>query len=158
MSPTELHETQKALDTLTAWGKNPNIDGGENINFSVSRQGAPSDLFLAFGDRTAFTPSGKRGTLNGAGVGCTGAPVAYFDNFGGTSPVLQQVPCKFSFNLNDGKVSLSGAFPVLASNLSFKVAYMRTFDAAGGKNILIYSDKESDKAGYVIAMQLVGAS
>jgi hypothetical protein len=49
MAQTETHEhalTQKALDTLAAWGNNPNTDGGENIIFSVSRQGAPSDAFL----------------------------------------------------------------------------------------------------------------
>ncbi|HVI07288.1 MAG TPA: hypothetical protein VND65_03235 [Candidatus Binatia bacterium] len=158
MSPTERHETQKALETLTTWGKNPNIDGGENINFSVSRQGAPSDAFLAFGDCTAFTPGGKRGTLNGAQPGYTGAPAAYFDNFGGSTAVLQIVPCQFSFDLNNGRVSLSGAFPDLPNNLDFNVAYLREFDAAGGKNILFYSDHESDKAGYIIAMQLVGAS
>jgi hypothetical protein len=47
---TEEHEraeTTKALDTLAKWGNNPNTDGGENIAFSVSRQGAPSDAFLA---------------------------------------------------------------------------------------------------------------
>jgi len=158
MSPTEHHETEKALEELTKWGKNPNIDGGENINFSTSRQGAPSDAFLAFGDCTNFTPGGKRGTLNGAKVGNTGAPLAFFDNFGGTVAVLQQLPCTFSFDLNNGKVTLSGAFPNLPGTLSFHVAYLKTFDGAGGKNIMFYSEKTSDNAGYIIAMQLVGAS
>ena len=48
MAQTETHEhalTQKALDTLAAWGNNPNTDGGENIIFSLSRQGAPSVRF-----------------------------------------------------------------------------------------------------------------
>ena len=59
MAQTETHEhalTQKALDTLAAWGNNPNTDGGENIIFSLSRQGAPSDAFLATGDCTPFSP------------------------------------------------------------------------------------------------------
>jgi hypothetical protein len=50
---TEKYEhalTEKALETLTKWGKNPNTDGGENIGFSVSRQGAPSDAFMGMGD------------------------------------------------------------------------------------------------------------
>jgi hypothetical protein len=162
MAVTEKHEhalTQKALDTLTKWGKNPNTDGGENINFSVSRQGAPSDAFMANGDCTPFTPSGKRGTLKGQPVGSTGAPIAYFDNFGGSTPTLQQVPCSFSFDLNTGKVYLSGAFPnSLPSNLEFRVEYFKQFDGAGGENILFYSDQASDDAGYVIAIQLVAAS
>ncbi len=64
MAQTETHEhalTQKALDTLATWGRNPNTDGGENIVFSLSRQGAPSDAFLAMGDCTPFTPIAPRG-------------------------------------------------------------------------------------------------
>lgn len=162
MAVTEKHEhalTQKALDTLTKWGKNPSTDGGENIAFSVSRQGAPSDAFLAIGDCTPFTPGGKRGTLNGQAPGDTGAPIAYFDNFGGAVPTVQQVPCTFSFDLNTGKVHLNGAFPNgLPSNLEFRVEYFKQFDGNGGENILFYSDQASDNAGYVIAMQLVAAS
>jgi|SRR5271165_572990 len=158
---TEKHEhalTQKALDTLTTWGKNPNIDGGENIAFSLSRQGAPSDAFLGLGDCTPFTPSGKRGTLHGQPVGDTGAPIAYFDDFS-TSPVtVNQVPFTFSFDLNKGKVSMSGAFPGLPANLDFTVEYFKEFEGNDGKNILFYSDKSSDNAGYVIAVQLVAAS
>jgi hypothetical protein len=161
MAETERHEhalTQKALDTLTTWGKNPNTDGGENIAFSFSRQGAPSDAFLGIGDCTPFTPSGKRGVLNGQPAGSTGAPVAYFDDLSGASPVVNQVPFSFSFDLNTGKVSLNGAFPNLSATLDFTVEYIREFDGAGGKNILFHSDKTSDNAGYVIAVQLVGAS
>lgn len=159
MAVTEKHEhalTQKALDTLTKWGKNPNTDGGENINFSVSRQGAPSDAFLALGDCTPFTPSGQRGTLNGQPAGNTGAPVAYVNNFGG---MPTQVPCTFSFDLNTGRVHLAGTFPNgLPPKLEFRVEYFKQFDGAGGENVLFYSDHSSDNAGYVIAMQLVAAS
>lgn len=161
MAQTEKHEhalTQKALDTLAKWGKDPNIDGGENIGFSLSRQGAPSDAFLVMGDCTPFTPTGRRGVLNGQPAASTGAPIAYIDDFSGASPVIDQVPCTFSFNLNTGKVSLNGAFPHLPANLNFTVEYIRRFDGAGGKNILFHSEKTSDKAGYVIAIQLVGAS
>jgi hypothetical protein len=159
MPVTEKQEhvhTEKALDTLTKWGKNPGTDGGENIGFSVSRQGAPSDAFVAVGDCTPFTPSGKRGTLNGQPVGDTGAPVAYVSNYGG---VPTQVPCTFSFDLNSGKVHLAGAFPNgLPPKLEFRVEYFKHFDGAGGENLVFYSDQTSDNAGYVIAMQLVGAS
>jgi hypothetical protein len=162
MAVTDKHEhslTQKALDTLTKWGKDPNTGGGENITFSVSRQGASSDPFLALGDCTPFTPSGKRGTLNGQPAGNTGAPVAYFDNFGGITSTLQQVPCAFSFDLNAGKVHLSGTFPNnLPSNLEFRVEYFKQFDGAGGENILFYSEQASDNAGYVIAMKLAAVS
>jgi hypothetical protein len=162
MAVTERHDhalTEAALDTLAKWAKNPKIDGGENINFSVSRQGAPSPAFLAFGDCTPFTPSGRRGILQGQPAGNTGAPVACFDNSGGALDILQQVPCTFSFDLNTGKVHLSGAFPNnLPSNLEFAVEYFKQFDAVGVENILFYSDQASDNAGYVIAMQLVAAS
>lgn len=164
MAMTETHEhalTQKALDTLTTWGKNPNIDGGENIAFSLSRQGAPSDAFLGIGDCTPFTPAGKRGILHGQPAGSTGAPIAYFDDFGvspGSPIVADQVPFTFSFNLNTGKVSLSGAFPGLPATLDFTVEYIREFDGNDGKNILFHSESTSDNAGYVISVQLVGAS
>jgi hypothetical protein len=157
--PSHEHAlTEKALNMLTKWGKNPNIDGGENIGFSLSRQGAPSDAFLGFGDCTPFTPAGKRGILHGQPVGDTGAPIAYIDNFGGSTPVINQIPFTFSFDLNKGKVSLAGAFPSLPAALEFEVAYLKEFDGAGGKNIVFYSDKTSDHAGYIIALQLVGAS
>lgn len=161
MVATEGHEhslTQKALDTLTAWGKNPNIDGGENIAFSLSRQGAPSDAFLGMGDCTPFTPSGKRGILRGQPAGSTGEPIAYFDDFSGSVPIVNQVPFIFSINLNTAKVSLSGSFPNLPATLDFTVEYLKEFDDAGGKNIVFYSEKTSDNAGYIIAVQLVAAS
>src|SRR5215472_1772872 len=146
--------TQKALEILTTWGKNPGTDGGENISFSVSRQGAPSDAFMAIGDCTPFTPSGKRGTLKGQAAGDTGAPIAYFDNYG----TVTQVPCTFAFDLNAGKVTLAGAFPNLPASLNFTVEYKKEFDGAGGKNMLFTSENTSDNAGYVIAVQLVAAS
>ena len=161
MAQTETHEhalTQKALDTLAAWGKDPNTDGGENIVFSVSRQGAPSDAFLAMGDCTPFTATAPRGILNGQPAGSTGAPIAYFDDFSVSPPIIKQVLFTFSFNLNTGKVSLNGAFPNLPVNLDFTVEYISEFDGAGGKNILFHSEKTSDQAGYVMAVQLVGAS
>jgi len=161
MPQTEAHEhalTQKALDTLAKWGKNPTGDGGENIAFSLSRQGAPSDAFLALGDCTPFTATGHRGVLRGQPPGDTGAPVAYFDDFSGATPTIQQVPCTFSFNLNTGTVSLSGAFPDLPSHLDFTVEYIREFEGNDGRNILFHSEKTSDDAGYIIAIQHVAAS
>jgi hypothetical protein len=161
MAKTERREhalTKKALDTLTSWGKNPNIDGGENIAFSLSRQGAPSDAFLGVGDCTPFTRTGRRGILKGQPVGSTGAPVAYFDDFSGSVPTLTQIPFTFSFNLNTGKVSLAGSFPDLPAQVSFTVEYLKKFVDDAGKNIVFCSDKTSDNAGYVIAIQLVAAS
>ena len=156
MAVTEKHEhalTQRALDTLAKWGKDPNIDGGENIAFSLVREGAPSDAFIGLGDCTPFTPSGKRGVLHGQPSASTGAPVAYF-----VIPAFAQVPFTFSFDLNKGEVSLNGAFPNLPSNPTFTVEYIREFDGNDGKNILFHSEETSDNAGYVIALQLVAAS
>jgi hypothetical protein len=156
MAVTEKREhalTQRALDTLARWGKDPNIDGGENIAFSLAREGAPSDAFIGLGDCTPFTASGKRGVLHGQPSGLTGAPIAYF-----VIPAFAQVPFTFSFDLNNGKVSLNGAFPNLPPDLTFTVEYIREFDGNGGKNILFHSEETSDNAGYVIALQLVAAS
>ncbi|MGA8250343.1 MAG: hypothetical protein ACLP3C_06400 [Mycobacterium sp.] len=50
MPVTERQEhelTQKALDKLTEWGKNPNSYGGENIAFALVRQG-PLYIFVRF--------------------------------------------------------------------------------------------------------------
>jgi hypothetical protein len=153
----ERTRTEHALNTVTGWGRDPNGEGGENIGFSVVRQGAPSDAFLATGDCTPFTPGGSRGTLHGQPAGDTGEPVAYFDDFGGSTPTIDQVPCTFAFDLNTGTVTLSGAFPGLASSLSFGVAFFKEFEGAGGTNIVFTSDTSSDQAGYVLAVQLVGA-
>lgn len=158
---TEKHEhalTEKALERLTKWGKNPNSDGGENIAFSLSRQGAPSDAFLGIGDCTPFTPSGKRGILKGQPAGDTGAPVAFVDDFSGSSPTVDQVPFQFSFDLNNGRVSLSGSFPNLPGNLDFTVEYLKEFAGADGWNVLFYSEKSSDNSGYIITVQHVAAS
>jgi hypothetical protein len=160
MTVTEHQEharTEEALEELASWGRNPNSDGGENIAFSVSRQGAPSDAFLAIGDCTPFTPQGSRGVLNGQPPGGTGAPVAYFIDFGIPLSV-NQVACTFSFDLNRGKVTLTGSFPGLPSSLDFTVEFDKRFDGADGDNILFHSEKTSDHAGYVVAMQHVAAS
>jgi len=160
MAVTEHQEharTEQALETLTGWGRDPNSDGGENIAFSLSRQGAPSDAFLATGDCTPFTSEGSRGVLNGQPPGDTGAPVAYFIDFGIPLSV-NQVPCTFSFDLNSGKVTLTGSFPSLPSSLDFTVEFDKRFQDADGDNILFHSEKTSDNAGYVIALQHVAAS
>lgn len=159
--PTEKQEraaTQKALDRLTKWGKDPGTDGGENIAFSLTRQGPPSDTFFVTGDCTPFTPSGKRGTLKGQPAATTGAPVAYHANFGGSAATLDEIPCMFAFDLNKGKVTINGAFPGVSSTLSFTVEYIKKFDGAGGENLLFHSEKASDNAAYAIALELVAAS
>lgn len=158
---TEAHErahTKAALDTLAQWGNDPSTDGGENIAFSVSRQGEPSDAFLVTGDCTPFTPSGARGTLHGQPPATTGEPTAYFDNLSATTPTIDEVACTFAFDLNTGKVTLHGAFPSLPASLNFHVEFLKSFTGAGGKNLLFTSNTTSDDAGYVIALELVGAS
>jgi hypothetical protein len=161
MTETERREharTHEALETLARWGRDPGTDGGENIAFSVSRQGPPSDAFLATGDCTPFTPAGSRGVLKGQPPGFTGEPVAYFIDFSSSPRAVNQVPFTFSFDLNTGTVTLAGSFPNLPPNLDFTVEFAKEFDGAGGENILFYSEKTSDHAGYVIAVQLVAAS
>jgi hypothetical protein len=161
MTVTEEHlehvRTEEALETLTRWGRDPNSDGGENIAFSVSRQGAPSDAFLVIGDCTPFTPQGGRGVLNGQPPGDTGAPVAYFIDFGIPLSV-NQVAGTFSFDLNSGKVTLTGSFPNLPSSLDFAVEFDQRFQGAGGYTILFHSGKTSDHSGYLIAVQHVAAT
>jgi hypothetical protein len=155
---SERARTERALDTLARWGRDPSTGGGENIAFSVSRQGSPGDAFLVTGDCTPFTPSGARGTLHGQPAGDTGAPTAYIDDFTGTTPTVDQVPCTFAFNLNTGRVTLTGAFPGGSVSVRFRVAVFKRFVNDEGRNILFTSDTSSDRAGYVLAMLLVGAS
>jgi hypothetical protein len=109
------------------------------------------------GDCTPFTPQAGRGVLSGQPAGDTGAPVAYFIDFGVPLSV-NQVACTFSFDLNSGKVTLTGSFPNLASSLDFTVEFDKRFQGAGGYNILFHSEKTSDHAGYLIAMQHVAAT
>jgi hypothetical protein len=154
----ERERTGHALQRLTAWGKDPNIDGGENIAFALSRQGAPGDAFLVMGDCTPFIPHGARGTLHGQPSGDTGEPVAYVDDFSAATPALDQIACTFAFDLNDGRVSPHGSFPNLPPSLHFSVEYLKSFDGNGGENILFGSRSASDDAGYVLAVQLVAAS
>lgn len=69
----EHDATQKALDRLTTWGEDPSTDGGENIIFSPTRQGPPSDTFFVTGDCTPFTSSGKRNSdRSGVWIGHAG--------------------------------------------------------------------------------------
>lgn len=160
-SETERHERERTIDalqTLTRWGQDPGTDGGENIIFSLARQGAPSDAFLASGDCTPFTPHGARGTLHGQPAGDTGAPVVYIDDFSGTTPTVDQIPCTFAFDLNEGRVTLQGSFPGRPPVLHFGVEFLKSFDAEAGENMLFCSRSASDDAGYVIVVQLVGAS
>jgi hypothetical protein len=153
-----MTETHRALETLSKWGHNPSIDGGENIGFSLCRQGAPSDALTILGDCTPFTPGGARGTLHGQPTGGTGSPTAYILNFGGLPVTVNQVPVTFSFDLNDGVVTVTGAIPGLPATLTFSVEFFSEFTGSGGKNIVLVSRHSSDRSGYVLAMQLVGAS
>jgi hypothetical protein len=153
-----MSETHRALETLSRWGHNPSIDGGENIGFSLSRQGAPSDAFTILGDCTPFTPGGARGTLHGQPTGGTGTPVAYVLNFGGATVGVNQLPVTFAFDLNDGVVTVTGSIPGLPPTLTFSVEYFSEFTGSGGKNIVLVSRHSSDGSGYVLATQLVGAS
>ena len=113
MAPeTEAEErarTRHAFQTLSEWGQDPTSDGGENIAFSLVRQGGVSDTMLVTGDCTPYTSGGARGALHGQPPGFTGAPVAYLNDFGTTPPTLDQLDCTFDFDLNDGKVTLTGS-------------------------------------------------
>jgi hypothetical protein len=147
--------TQKALDTITEWGKNPNL--GENIVFGLVRQGDPGDEGVFTGG-VLFTPKGKRGVLNGVPPGMTGAPVAIFP-----FAAPEQLPFTFSFDLNAGEVTLNGAFPLLTSTsppppvtLDFTVEFIKEYEDQGGLNISFHSEKTSDNAGYIIVLQNTG--
>ena len=102
-------------------------------------------------------PAGRPWCPQRPAAGDTGAPVAYFIDFGIPLSV-NQVAGTFSFDLNSGKVTLSGSFPNLPSSLDFTVEFDQRFQGAGGYNILFHSGKTSDHAGYLIAVQHVAAT
>jgi hypothetical protein len=157
MAPeTEAEErahTRHALETLSQWGQDPSSDGGENIAFSLVRQGGVSDTMQVSGDCTPYTSGGVRGALHGQPPGFTGAPVALLNDFGTTPPTLDQLDCTFDFDLNDGKVTLTGAWPDRPSTLTFHVEKLKGFDDEGvGDTLLFASNRSSDHAGYVLAV------
>lgn len=162
MAPeTEAQErarTRQALKRLAGWGQDPSSDGGENIAFSLVRQGGVGDALQVSGDCTPYTAGGARGTLHGQPPGFTGEPVAYVNDFTTTPPSIDQIPCTFDFDLTPGKVTLAGAFPGRPSPLTFYVERLKSFDDPGvGDTVLFASRRSSDHAGYVLAVVHVAA-
>src|SRR5580765_7757637 len=125
---TEHARTTHALKVLSGWGHDPGSDGGENIAFSLVRQGGVSDVLQVNGDCTPFTATGSRGVLHGQPTGDTGSPSCYTVDFSTVSPTVTQTPCTFEFDLNHGRVTLTGTFPGAPSPLSFHVELLATFD------------------------------
>lgn len=151
----ERAHTEHALEVLTHWGRDPGSDGGENIAFSLVRQGRVIDVLQVNGDCTPFTASGGRGVLHGQPPGDTGAPTSYRVDFSSVSPTVVQTPCTFEFDLNHGRVTLTGAAP---STLTFHVELAATFDDPEvGDTVLFTSRSSSDHSGYVLAVVHVGA-
>jgi hypothetical protein len=161
MAETEAAErtrTRKALTRLSHWGQDPTSDGGENIAFSLVRQGGVGDAFQVSGDCTPYTPGGARGELHGQAAGDTGAPVASIIDYTTSPPSVDEVDCTFEFDLNDGQVTLTGAFPDRPSTLTFRVEKLKSFDDPGvGDTILFCSHRSSDHAGYVLSVVHVAA-
>jgi hypothetical protein len=162
MAPaTEAEErarTRHALKRLAGWGRDPSSDGGENIAFSLVRQGGVGDTFQVSGVCTPYTSGGARGTLHGQPAGFTGAPVAYVNDFTTTPPSIDQIPCTFDFDLTPGKVTLTGAFPSRPATLTFHVELLKGFDDPGvGDTVLFASNRSSDHAGYVLSVVHVAA-
>ena len=148
-----------ALDALSGWGRDPTSDGGENMAFSLVRQGGVSDTMLVNGDCTPYSTGGARGALHGQPSGFTGEPTAYVSDFSTTPPSLDQLPCTFEFDLNDGKVTLTGAFPDRPSTLTFHVERLKAFDDEGvGDTLLFASNRSSDSSGYILAVVHVAAA
>ncbi len=163
MATTESQEharTQKALDRITEWAKalasGHTPDGGENIAFSLTRQGGGLilDSFIGGGDCTPFTPSGKRGILHSQPPPSSPSTAWFIDS----SSSSLQVPFTLTVDLNHATVTLQGAFPNIPSTLDFHLEFFKQFDGPMGDSILFYSDKSSDNAGYVINFVLVASS
>lgn len=64
----------------------------------------------------------------------------------------------FAIDLNSGSVTITGTLPGLPPTLTFSVECYSEFDDAGGRDLLFVSRESSDGRGYVLAIQLVGAS
>ena len=149
---TEAHEHQttlKALDEITAYIK-PGTN--EGISWSLSRiaESLFGDSFLAGGDASRFTPSGKRGTLDSQGS------TAYFLDSAGGIPA--KVPILLAFDLNTGIVSLAWTPPgQSARTVTFKVEHFKTIRPAptAGADILFNADSASDGAPYTLLLMLI---
>ena len=115
-----------------------------------------SDVLQVDGDCTPYTASGVRGVLHGQPAGDTGAPTSYTIDFSSVTPTVVQTPCTFEFDLNHGRVTLTGAAP---STLTFHVELAATFDDPEvGDTLLFTSRSASDHSGYVLAVVHVGAA
>jgi hypothetical protein len=151
---TEAQEhkaTTKALDEITAYVK-PGTNEGISWTLSRLTDDLFGDSFLAGGDATPFTPSGKRGTLHGQ------LSTAWLLSGGGGAAAPTIVPITMTFDLNEGVVKLSWTPPgEAAKDVTFKVElYKNITGSPDASQILVFNaDTASDDAAYALTLMLL---
>jgi hypothetical protein len=149
----EHRATAHALDAVVAY-ISP-AAGNEGISWSLSRvtESLFDDSFLAGGDASRFTASGRRGTLHSQQ-----SDALFFSNAPGPSNVVTRVPIQLTFNLNTGTVHLSWTPPAQPPrNISFKVELSKKVSPgqSADTDLFFSADSPSDDAAYTLLLMLI---
>lgn len=144
---TEHRDTEQALTRVYDY-----ISPGTNegISFSLSRltDDLFTDSFLAGGDISLFTPSGRRGSIRSQ------LSNGWMLSSGGSAP--SEFPIELSLDLSSGTASGSWALPDgVAQTPTFEVQYIKTVTRPEGTMLLFAGETSSDDGGYSLALLLI---
>jgi hypothetical protein len=144
---SEHHKTQHALQQVFEY-----ISPGTNEGISYSLTRLTDDLFtdsfLAGGDISLFTPSGRRGSVrsqlsNGHVLSSSGAAPTQF-------------PIDLEIDLTSGKGSGSWNLPSgPAQTPTFQLEYVKTVNRPEGTMLLFAGETSSDDAVYSLVLLLI---
>ena len=144
---TEHRDTEQALTQVYDY-----ISPGTNegISFSLSRltDDLFTDSFLAGGDISLFTPSGRRGSIRSQQSN------GWMLSSSGGAP--SQFPIELTVDLSSGTASGSWTLPDGAAQTpTFEVQHVKTVSRPEGTLVLFAGETSSDDAGYSLALLLI---
>jgi hypothetical protein len=144
---TEHRETEHALTQVYEY-----ISPGTNegISFSLSRltDDLFTDSFLAGGDISLFTPSGRRGSIRSQESN------GWMLSSGGGAPA--QFPIELMVDLASGTGSGSWTLPDgTAQAPTFELQHVKTVSRPEGTMLLFAGEASSDDGGYSLALLLI---
>ena len=122
----------------------------EGISFSLSRltDDLFTDSFLAGGDISLFTPSGRRGSIRSQQSN------GWMLSSSGGAP--SQFPIELTVDLSSGTASGSWTLPDGAAQTpTFEVQHVKTVSRPEGTLVLFAGETSSDDGGYSLALLLI---
>jgi hypothetical protein len=148
--PTERTENRETRHALTQVFDYISPGTNEGISFSLSRltDDLFTDSFLAGGDISQFTPSGRRGTIrsqlsNGNVLASAGGAPAQF-------------PVSLTIDLDTGSGSGDWTLPDgTAQTPSFQLEHVKTVNRPEGSMVLFVGETSSDDGAYSVALLLI---